>query len=49
VVNLRMTDNTVAIRKKFVDTKEVIKSGKSKNDRQYSGQTKKVCRYQGGN
>jgi hypothetical protein len=41
--------NTVAIRKKFVDTKEVIRSGKSKNDRQYSGQTKKVCRYQGGN
>jgi hypothetical protein len=86
VVNLRMTDNTVAIRKKsfldlpllitslvstnffrlatvlsvilrfttstrkkFVDTKVVIRSGKSKNDRQYSGHTKKVCRYQGGN
>jgi hypothetical protein len=44
-----MTDNTVAIRKKFVDTKEIIRSGKSKNDRQYSGHTKKVCRYQGGN
>jgi hypothetical protein len=44
-----MTDNTVAIRKKFVDTKEVIRSGKSKNDRQYSGHTKKVCRYQGDN
>jgi len=29
-----MTDNTVAKRKKFVDTKEVIRSGKSKNDRQ---------------
>jgi hypothetical protein len=41
VVNLRMTDNTVAKRKKFVDTKEVIRSGKSKNDRQYNGHTKK--------
>ena len=36
-----MTDNTVAKRKKFVDTKEIVRSGKSKNDRQYNGQTKK--------